>query len=104
MTNIQKNEPTVGGMMFPVLERTTPTPGNAAFQKLTGVESSVTDTVIVLAALFAVIMVGLLLGRSPGTNSLHPVWQIILGLAGLGVLGAGARLLRLVKQSGPSSR
>jgi len=57
----------------------------------------VTDTVIVLVALLSVVMVGLLLGHRAGTLSLHPVWQVILGLAGLGVVASGARLLRLVK-------
>src|SRR5882724_894278 len=92
-----KNELTADGLLFSSPAQSSRAAAETTEYNFDAEGSKVTDTVIVIVALLAVIMVGLMLGHRQGTLSLHPVWQVILGLAGMGVLASGARLLRLAK-------
>ena len=55
----------------------------------------ITPTAIVILGLAVVIFVAFLVGSHSG--SLHPVWQAIVGLAGVGLAGMTLRLVQILR-------
>ena len=59
------------------------------------------DTTTVLLALFGILAAGLMVGRQHGEIwPLHPVWRVLIALAGLGIVGSYVRLVKLKQRLG----
>jgi hypothetical protein len=58
-------------------------------------EDRIAPTAIVLIGLVELIFVAFLVGQTYG--GLHPVWKVIVTLAGIGIAGFSFRLMRLLK-------
>jgi hypothetical protein len=67
----------------------------SAYQRLVRLEMEMTDTLIVSAAIVAVIFVGLFVGHQSASAWPHPVWLGIFALCGIAAIALGTRLVRL---------
>jgi Nuclease-related domain len=73
-------------------------PGESTQRRLFEVEAKMTDSVIVAIGLASVLVVGLFLGRQPGTLVPHPFWLGVFALCGIAGIGLGERLSHLKKE------
>jgi hypothetical protein len=70
----------------------------SACQKLARLEREMTDSLVVAAAIAAVILAGLFVGRQSGSIWPHPVWLGIFAICGVAAISLGKRLVRLRRE------
>lgn len=70
----------------------------SACQKLSRLEREMTDSLVVAAAIAAVILTGLFVGRQAGSIWPYPVWLGIFTLCGGAGISLGKRLVRLKRE------
>ena len=78
--------------------RAFPLPGESTHRQLQELDARMTDSFIVEAGLACIVAVGLVMGRTPGTFKLNPVWLGIFALCGIAAVGCAWRLNRMKKE------
>jgi Nuclease-related domain len=78
--------------------RALPLPGESTRQQLQELDARMTDSFIVEAGLACIVIIGLMMGREPGTSRLNPVWQGIFALCGVAAVACALRLKRMKQE------
>src|SRR3954463_12283201 len=84
------------GWAFPVMDEPAPVSDDTRARSVS--VERITPTAIVLLGLVVILMVAFMVGTQSG--GLHPVWQAIVGLAGVGIAGMTLRLVQILRGKG----
>ncbi|MDB6109090.1 MAG: hypothetical protein JWR69_840 [Pedosphaera sp.] len=79
------------GWAFPIMDAPVQVAGGTRARSVS--EERITPTAIVLLGLAVTLLVAFMVGTESGT--LHPVWQAIVGLTGVGMVGMTLRLIQI---------